>query len=195
MTSLRDIFITQKQTTAEENVEAALEKVAKNLRKDIENHIRQKKTDQRMTFVLGMKLDDLNDKVDITQLEGYKRLHAICADPDVDVKIDIDLPEDKDWYELPASVLIYLDQPYSASPAVRSAAASTPVAAAAPAPSINASVLQMSGAALQELLQQIKKERPDDFSAVAVPKNPAALTHDIKATRPIGAPKPPATGP
>ena len=115
MTSLRDIFTTQKQTTAEENVEAALEKVAKNLRKDIENHIRQKKSNQRMIFDLGMKLDN---KVDITQLDGYKRLHAICANPDVDVKIDIDFPDDDDWYEVQASVIVYLDQPYSASPAV-----------------------------------------------------------------------------
>ncbi len=196
MTSLRDMFTTQTKTNSEQKVEDVLEKVAKNLRKDIEKRIRKQESDRKIVY--GYAVGFGND-VDVTKLDGYKKLHDICADPDVDVRIDINFTGQFGRIALTGDysrIVITLDEPYSASgtqPARPAPSVPPPKThpSAAPVLSAGDSVLEMPSDELQELLARIKKARPDDFSAVADPKNPAALTHDIKATRPIGSPKRP----
>jgi hypothetical protein len=182
----------KEQAIAAQKANAKLEKLAEKLRKDIEDKVRKNSSDKYVRYETGIPIYDVDQSM-LESLEGFKHLSAICADPAVDVAVEIYGYDSitRRCYE----IYFNLEKPYdgplkqTAPPAQKQA---EPAAAVVTSdPFVDNAVLAMPKDQLQALLARIRKERPDDFSTVAnADRNYAVTTRSIKAPRPIKISKP-----
>jgi hypothetical protein len=118
MSSLREQFERHAQAPAGgrrvRHAAKKFDELFRTLRSDIEEYVSSEKTDKKM-YIKIASMKTREEEVAMRSLPGYERLHEICADPEVDVYVEL-----KDRSGTLGNghlyLVITLDAPYHLSP-------------------------------------------------------------------------------
>jgi hypothetical protein len=172
-------------------------KLAKTLKKDIDKRISKKNPDTQMIIELGCIGYESSWEAHFAasafgELAGYRELHRLCADKDIDMKIEwMQTSKKKRGYVLYYPVLvIHLNAPYAHSSEAKKF--SFGEAEAEPEQTEGQKLIaafkkaSISPEEVQDLLAHIAENYPGDLTAAA---NPAAVSRDMRAPKLLVLPK------
>jgi hypothetical protein len=117
----------QEKAAKLQKVDKKLRKIAENLQRDIARQVNKKDADPEIIFNLNGVFFGCHDvgpswQSDVQKLPGYALLHKACADPAINVRVDLLTESHVHWRtrlgtRVPAEfeslvVRVYMDQPY-----------------------------------------------------------------------------------